>query len=227
MTRNTMLLAVLGAVLVVVLWYLFLFKPANDELAEVNTEIQTAQDQQQQLETQLERLRDIRQDVTSIEAELAAYNTVITPDPGLPSLLRQLQTAANDSALELLAVAPGEPAVLEEVPDLQSISLAVEVSGGYYQLVDFLRRIEDPVIVGRGVLIDGLQVTLDEYPTLSVSITARIFTTGEFGIVPQAPDEVPNPSADTNGTEAPTPGATEGVAETESPAALAPQEVAS
>ena len=172
-------------------------------------------------------MQAIRQDVTGIEADLAAYNTVITPDPGLPSLLRQLQTAANDSGLELQSVAPGEPAILAELPDIQSISLAVEVSGGYFQLVDFLRRIEDPIIVGRGLLIDGLEVSLDEYPTLTIGLTGRIFTTGEFGIVAEVPSEEPNPS--TNGVpgacESPT--ATETVTETVSPAALAPQEVAS
>lgn len=224
MTRNTAIVAVLAVVLIAVLWFMFLFKPASDELTQVNTEIADAQAQQQQLEGQLARLRDIRQDVTSIEAELAAYNTVITPDPGLPSLLRQFQTAANDSGLELMRVAPGQPAEIDGLPEIQAISLAVEVSGGYFQLVDFLRRIEDPIVVGRGVLIDGVQISLDEYPTLSIGITARVFTSAEFGIVPEATDE-PEPTTTVTETETEVP--TDEVTVTESPAALAPQEVAS
>ena len=226
MTRNTVLLAVLGAVLLIVLWFLFMFKPASDELAQVETEIQAAQDQQRQLETQIQGLQAIRADVTTIEAELAAYNTIIPDDPGLPALLRELQVAANESGLELLAVAPGEPAILEELPDILSMSLTVEVSGSYFQLVDFLRRIEDPVIVGRGLLIDGMEVAVDEYPTLTIGITGRVFTTGEFGIVADVPEEAPNPSTDgaPGATESPT--ATETGTETPSPAAQAPLEVA-
>ena len=127
MTRNTLLLAVLGAVLLIVLWFLFAFKPASDELADVNAEIQAAQDQQQQLETQIQRLQAIRADVTTIEAELAAYNTVIPDDPALPALLRELQVAADDSGLELRSVAPGETPNLARTPS-SSMSLSLRRS---------------------------------------------------------------------------------------------------
>lgn len=209
MTRNALLLAVLAAALLIVLWFLFLFRPASDELADVNAEIEAALEQQQQLEAEIQRLQDIRSNVTSIEADLAAYNAVIPQDPGLPSLLRQLQMAADDSGLELASVAPGEPAVVEELPDIRSIALTVEVRGGYFQVVDFLRRIEDPIVVSRGFLINGVDISLEEYPTLTVGLTGQIFTTGEFGIVPEEPDPTADPSPDANGTETPSPAAEE------------------
>lgn len=224
--NQTLLLVLLGVLLIGVLWFLFLFKPASDELAEVNAEITAAQDQQSQLNSQLAGLRSIRQDVTSIEATLAAYETLVTPDPGLPSLLRQLQLSADESGMDLVRVSPGEPLAVEEIEDILSISVAIEVNGSYFQLVDFLRRLEDPALVGRAILIDGLLAELPdgEYPTLSVGITARVFTSGEIGVIADEPDAAsPSP----NPTATPSPGATEGATETESPAALAPTEVAS
>lgn len=223
--NQTLLLVVLGVLLVGVMWFLFLFKPASDELAEVNAEIAATQDQQTQLRAEVNALHSVRQEVTSIEATMAAYQTLVTPDPGLPSLLRQLQMAANDSGMDLRRVAPGDPSPLDEIDDILSISLAVELDGGYFQLVDFLRRLEDPALVGRAILVDGLSVSLDEYPTLSVGMTARVFTTGEMGLIADAPTEDAAPAPDT--TESPSPGATDEVTSTESPAALAPTEVAS
>lgn len=224
---QTLLLVLLGVVLIGVLWFLFLFKPASDELGEVNAEITATRDRQVQLESELEGLRSIRQDVTSIEATLAAYETLVTPDPGLPSLLRQLQMSADESGMDLTRVAPGEPLALEEVDDILSISVAIELEGSYFQLVDFLRRLEDPALVGRAILIDGLLADVseeEEYPTLSVGMTARVFTTGEIDVIADEPDAAsPSPNA----TESPSPGATEGATATETPAALAPMEVAS
>lgn len=221
---QTLLLVLLGVLLIGVLWFLFLFKPASDELAEVNEEITATQDRQTQLNSELAALRSIRQDVTSIEATLAAYETLVTPDPGLPSLLRQLQMSADASGMDLERVSPGEPLPLEEIENILSISVAIEVEGGYFQLVDFLRRLEDPALVGRAILVDGIDVSLEEYPTLTVGMTARVFTTGEIGIIADEPDAAtPTP----NPTESPSPGATEGATDTESPAALAPTEVAS
>ena len=207
--RMTLLLVLLGAVLLVVLWYLFLFKPASEDLAQVNEEIEAAQAEQDQLRVQLAQLQDIRADSAELESTLAAYETLVPSGPGLPSLLRQLQTAANDSGMELRAVSPSAPSPLEfgedgpATADIQSISLTVELEGGYFQLVDFLRRVEDPVIVGRVLLVDALTVGLEEYPTLTVGITARAFTTGEAGGVPEAPTTAPTPSP--GGTESPEP----------------------
>lgn len=201
--NQTLILVVLGVVLIGVLWFLFLFKPASDELAEVNVEITSTQDRQTQLQAEVNALQEVRQEVTSIEATLAAYQGLVTPDPGLPSLLRQLQMAANDSGMDLRRVAPGEPTTIEEIEDVLSISLVVELEGGYFQLVDFLRRVEDPVIVGRVMLVDALTVGLDEYPTLTVGITARVFTTAETGADAEAPTTPPEPSpGDTESPEA-------------------------
>ncbi len=99
--------------------------------------------------------------------------------------------------------------------------------------MDFLRRLEDPALVGRAILIDGVNIALsEEYPTLTVGMTARVFTTGEIGIIADDPDDEATPAPTT--TETPSPGATETVTSTETevvtstetPAALAPTEVA-
>lgn len=220
--RMTYLLIALGGVLLVVLWFFFLYKPSSDELAQVNEEIEAVEMQQDQLRVQLAQLQSIREDSPGLESTLAAYETLVPSDPGMPSLLRQLQTAANDSGLDLRSVAPSEPSPIEYGEDapataeMQSISLAVELEGGYFQLVDFLRRVEDPVIVGRVMLVDALTVGLDEYPTLTVGITARVFTTAETGADAEAPTTPPEP----------TPGDTESPAATE-PATTPTEEVPS
>lgn len=218
MTRTNTLLVLLGTFLIVALWFVFLFRPASEELAQVEVEVQDAQSQQRELQSQLAQLQAVRADVPSIEAQLAAYRTLVTPDPGLPSLLRQLQVAVQDSGMELRAIAPSEPSPIEELPEIQSISVAIEVSGSYFQLVDFLRRMEEPALSGRAMLVDGFQVDVDEYPTLTVGLNARVFTTGEYGRVAETPGEL-EAEAQPGATETPTEGATEA----ETPASAAPE----
>ena len=94
-----------------------------------------------------------------IEALVAAADTIIPhDDPALPAAVRQLQVAANDSGASLVSVSMSRPEVTESTNEaavpagLATIGTTVTVSGGYFQLVDFLRRIEDPVISPRAVL---------------------------------------------------------------------------
>jgi hypothetical protein len=47
--------------------------------------------------------------------------------------------------------------------------------GGYFQVVDFLRRLEDPVVTPRGVLVQSVTASPGELPTLSVSVSVVMF----------------------------------------------------
>lgn len=178
MSRQAILLSILAAVLVVVAWFFLFFQPKNDEIAEIEEQIDQVQQEQQRLENRIEELREVRSEAPEIEARLAAAESVIPRDPALPSALRQLQLAADDSGVELVSVGPSAPAPAqgEDVPPgLAQLSLSVQIQGGYFQIVDFLRRVEDPTIVARGILWDSVSLSASEYPTLSASLSGRMF----------------------------------------------------
>lgn len=207
MNRQTLLVGLLAAVLVVALWWMFLFSPKQDELAEVQLEIDTALTEQAALQARIRTLQEVRNDAPQLEADLVAAETIIPREAALPSAIRMLAQAADDSGVSLVSITPGRPSQLATGPEgVAEISLAVAMDGSYFQIVDFLRRVEDPAIVPRAFLWEGMTLGIDEYPTLSGTLTGRM-----FAILPAVPTAV-LPDADT-----PAPTATETPSPTPSP----------
>ena len=194
MTRVQTLLSALAAVLLVVLFWLLLWSPQQDELETVRADIERSQDEQRQLAAERDQLRNVRDEAPEVEAELAAAAAVLPSDPALPAALRQLQLAADEAGVVLESVSPSRPTQVDEAdPGVSSIDVGLQLSGGYFQLVDFLRRIEDPEISPRGLIWGELALSRGDYPTLSASLSGSMFTR-----LPSIPTEEPEeaPPAD-------------------------------
>jgi Tfp pilus assembly protein PilO len=197
MNRTALVLSVLGAVIVIVLFSIFVFQPAREELAEVEDQIALEQTEQGRLEGEIERLRLVREQAPTVEAELAAADAIVPTDPALPALVRQLQLAADEAGITLASVTTSRPVALEGAPTegLSSIEVSTQLEGGYFQIVDFLRRIEDPAISPRGIEWVNTTVTRDDegYPDLSVTLAGRAYAVLE---VPVPPEPEPDPEAE-------------------------------
>lgn len=199
MTRQAAILSALGVVLILVLFYFFAFQPKNEELELIQEETDAAIAQQATLEARIAALQEVRLRAPEIEAALAAAESIIPREAALPSALRQLQLAADDSGVELISIAPGRPAVGEgEAAELSTLTLSLAVEGSYFQLVDFLRRIEDPAITPRGIEWTSGTVGASQYPVLSVALSGEMYA---LLATPPAPEESP--------TAEPAPGETE------------------
>lgn len=206
MSRVNALLAGLGAVLVIVLFWLFLWSPKTEEIEQTQTEIEAARTQQATLRTQIARLEDVRARAPEIEARLAAAESIIPRDVSLPAMVRQVQLDATDSGVELMSISPGQPvAFSEELANLARIPLSLQIQGSYFQIVDFLRRVEDPAITPRGIKWDSLNVIEEEYPVLLAVVGGEMYAVvPDLPVVQDAPGE-------------PTPGPTEGASPSPSP----------
>lgn len=195
MSRQMMLLAGLGAVLLLVVGYLFLIKPQQDEIADIQAEIEATQGQQVDVEAQIVQLEAVRARIPEVEAAIAAAETIVPRDDArLAAAVRQLQVAANESGVELTSVTMSRPSAVTDaaadVPaDLAAINLSVIIDGGYYQIVDFLRRLENPAISPRAILWSTSAVSVTEYPTLTANLTGSMYAYLEDPEV--APTEAP------------------------------------
>lgn len=177
MTRVQIILAALGAVLLVVLFWLLLWSPQQEELESVRGQIEDAQAQQSQLAAERDALRAVREEAPGVEAELAAASAVVPPDPALPSALRQLQSAADEAGVVLQTVSPARPSQVDGADQgVSRINVSAQVSGTYFQLVDFLRRIEDPEITPRGIVWNSVNLARAEYPTVTATLNGSMFT---------------------------------------------------
>jgi hypothetical protein len=200
MTRIQVFLAVLAALLVVVLFYFLAWQPQQEELERIEADIQAQLDLQTQLTAERNRLRAVREEAPELEAELASAAAIVPSDPAIPALLRQLQQVADDSGLVLRVVSPSRAVQIEDAdPGLSRLALSVQVEGTYFQIVDFLRRSEDPTLFARGVQWATATVTRDDedYPVLTATVGG--FTFADLPAPP--PEELPGEAPDGDGSE--------------------------
>lgn len=189
MKRVTLLLAGLGVLLIIVLWYLLIWSPRTDELETVEAQIADAQAQQAVARSRITALRGVREVAPQLQADLVAAETLLPRETALPSALRQLQQAADDAGATLVSVSPGRPSPVEGGgPQLYEMTLSAEIRGTYFQIVDVLRRIEDPAITPRGVLWDSMGLNISDAPELSASLGGRM-----FALLPDPPAPEPDP----------------------------------
>jgi Tfp pilus assembly protein PilO len=198
MKRPLLILIPLVAVVLIVVSFMFLIRPQMDQAAELRVEAEDLRTQQQQVRSQITALARVRETSPTIEAELAAISAIIPQDPALPSALRQFQMAAQDSGVTINSMSPSAPtsANISEAPNLASISWSLSIEGGYFQVVDFLRRLEDPVVTPRGVLVRSVTASPGELPTLSVSVSVVMFADLQQVPTDAPPDEPPADDAD-------------------------------
>jgi hypothetical protein len=178
MKRATLLLSFLGAILVVVAWYMLMWTPRAEALAQAETSIADVQAQQATTRTRIADLQGIREQAPQLQAELAAAESLLPRDTALPSALRQLQQAADASNATLVSVAPARPEVVEGAdPQLFQLPVNLELRGTYFQIIDVLRRLEDPSISPRGMVWDGATFEIDDAaPDLVVTLNGRMFS---------------------------------------------------
>ena len=206
MNRMAWVVAALGAVAVIALFFVLVFQPARAELAEVEDQIALEQAEQARLQGEIERLRSVRESAPGVEADLATADAIVPRDPALPALVRQLQSAADESGVTLTSVATSRPVELETPPveGLSSIAVNTQVEGGYFQIVDFLRRIEQPSITPRGLAWVNATVTRDDasYPDLNVSLAGQAYAVIAVPLPPEPEVEQEDAGDDDDDDEA-------------------------
>jgi Tfp pilus assembly protein PilO len=203
MKRNAIIGVIAGAIVIVLLWYVAVYKPKSDEISKVKDETATAERQQQDLEATLARLRELDDNAPQQQARLDVLNSAIPADPDLADFIFQANEAAAQSGVDWISVAPTPP-VPGAAGGPSVISLSLQVQGGFFQVLDYLNRLEDLdrlVVIGSINVVSGSDAgaagtgttpsTLstatsgDGAPTLTVTLDGQMYT--RTTAVPTAP----------------------------------------
>lgn len=207
--RMVVLLGVLVVLLVGLLWYFLLWTPNQDEITDLRAQTRNERQLADDARARAAQLREVRAQAPELEAALGTAAQLVPVELGLPAILRQVQSAAEDAGVTLqnLAPSPPEAAGSEELP-FDAVELSFNVEGTYFQLVDLARRLEDPALMGRGLTWRfGTFGIAEEFPSLSGSLAATVYArSSEPGAEEQAADaadqaEARPPSDDEPSTE--------------------------
>jgi Tfp pilus assembly protein PilO len=213
MTRAGWVIVAAAAVLIVVVWYFALYKPKSDDVASTKDEVAAAETEGQSLEATLARLQAI--DQPQQQATLERLNAAIPETPDLADFIFQANNAAAESGVDWLSISPSPPAA-SATGGPTEITLSIQVSGGFFQVLDYLNRLES---VPRLVVVDSVNVTAgggdaagtdaattqttlststsdSTTPTLNVTLSGKMFTRST---------DIPGAPGDTSGGTSTTP----------------------
>ena len=146
MTRRTeLVLAGVAALLVVALATLALIRPTRQATAEAHADRDAAISDSQSLRDQIKALEVLKPKEAELQAQAQLAKDEFPANPALPGLVDALQDAAGLAGVDLGSVAPGAPTASATNPQLAEIATTVSVGGGYFEIQDFLLRLENLV----------------------------------------------------------------------------------
>jgi len=195
--RRALIIAAVAAVLVVVVWYVALWSPRSSDLDEARDRKEAAEQQNRDLETRIDRLRAEQRREPELRAAAEKLRTAIPDQPNLAQFILDANDAAVRAGIDFISIAPSPPAAPTAAATTATtfagaaatgerpaeIALALQIQGGYFQVIDFLNRLND---LSRIVVLDGVNLSADTSARLSASLTARMFVQPEAVVVPGA-----------------------------------------
>jgi Tfp pilus assembly protein PilO len=208
--RTAPLLGGLSALLLAVAFYFLLYSPRVEDLELIRQETAQLETRRASLQNEVVVLREVEANQLQIRSALAKLEEYIPTGTAQSTAVRQFQLAADAAGVEITSVTFGSPTIVEGAPPtgvpetaLARIPVEMSLEGGYFQAVDFLRRIEvetsRAIYVGNFVAREGE----DSFPSLASTWIGELFAIVPIPAVPPVPGATPPPEAE---TEAPAEG---------------------
>jgi Tfp pilus assembly protein PilO len=202
--RTRLILAIAGAVLVVLLAFFLAIRPRQTELADVKIQVAAEEDRRLQLQADLDRLRALQQNEPQLRADLERIRALVPPEHEVPNFIFQVNQAANASGVEFVQITPELPKRPPEAAELAEVRIAIGGNGGYFAIQDFVRRL---YALDRAVRVDILTIGADEtQPGAALTMTVRIFFEVPGGVTSTVPT---SPTTTPTTAPAPSPAVTE------------------
>jgi Tfp pilus assembly protein PilO len=101
---------VLATVVVAAGWFMFVFRPAQANLGEVNDQVEQTVDQVSALQTKLAELQALKANEDEVRIQGQKMQAALPTDPKLADFIRLVQNAANEAGIDFVTVTPSLPA---------------------------------------------------------------------------------------------------------------------
>lgn len=174
MRRNVIIL-ILVLILIAVAYFFLIFQPQGQDIEDARLAADTMEQREAELQLELRRLESLKVQAPELQAKLQKLDSAVpTNDPQLAQFILLVEEAANTSGIDWLSIAPSVPSApaTQGPPTALEVSISMNVTGGYFQIQDFLVRLEN---LSRAVKIGTISLSPGELPTLSVGMQMKMF----------------------------------------------------
>jgi len=110
--RQWSVLTAVACLAVVAAGWFVIVKPQRTHAASLRSQAADVLQTNQTLQAQISHLRAQAKDLPAQQRKLAEIATKVPDSPALPTLIRQLSAAADSSGVNLVSLAPGQPALV-------------------------------------------------------------------------------------------------------------------
>jgi Tfp pilus assembly protein PilO len=138
--RGPIIAAVVSAA-VIALTILMVVLPKMSQVSKARADLSAAADQEQVLQGQLLALQDAQAAAPETKAQIAKLDNLVPPTADLPRLIRILSDVSDRSSVDFFTMSPSVPAA-DLAATFSTIITQVNVTGGYFSIIDFLYRLE-------------------------------------------------------------------------------------
>lgn len=216
MKRGLLVGIIAGGVVLVLLWYFVLFAPTSSNLKSTRAEVAATDSQNQELQNTIRRLKELSKNATQQAASLRTLRAAIPANPDLGEFILQANDIASASGIDFLSIAPSPPVASASGGPATTIAVTIQIDGGFFQVLDYLNRLED---LERLMLVDSINVATSTQssstggsssanstssaggaPDLSVTLIGRMFTTAGAPAVDGSTTTPTTPSGGTTST---------------------------
>jgi Tfp pilus assembly protein PilO len=216
---------ILACVVVAAGWFMFVFRPAQADLGEVNDQVSQTVDQVAALQKKLAELQALKANEAEVRAEGQKMQAALPTDPKLADFIRLVQNAANEAGIDFVTVTPSLPAAPTSgsapssastsatpppaassgdesqavapapVSPVQAISVQVNAKGRFFEMENFILKMEH---LARAMRIDDFSVTSEDSSGGGSPVLSTSMKMQIFMVNPQAAA----PAATTTGSTA-------------------------
>ena len=209
MKRNALIVIAATLLMVIVAWFFLIYSPKGDDLKTAQTAVATEEAKTQDLQNTLSRLQAQAKNASAQQALLRRFDQAIPKTPNEGEFIVEMRKIADSAGIEFLLITLSPPAAGGAS---SVIALNISISGSFFQVKNYLTKLEK---LERLVIIDGMNISpgggtaststgSSDTATLSVSLTARMFTRALPATAPGATPTTPTtPGTGTSSSTAP------------------------
>ncbi len=143
--RRELIASILVGVLILAGVWALLVRPKGGQAAAAQAGERAAIGQADTLRGQIRALEQVRSEAGSLRTRAREARDLFPAKPDLPDLTTALQRIADQAGVDLVSIQPSAPAASTASPDLATLTATVSVGGGYFEVEDFLARLENLV----------------------------------------------------------------------------------
>src|SRR5690348_15706444 len=198
--RDRLVIVIVALVAAIAASWLLVVSPKRDQAAKLGTKVASEQQALDTARTQLSQNAAASKQYASNYAALARLGEAVPASDDIPSLIIQLQDAADGAKVDFqslqngsgstpggaAAAAPAAGGATTGASSATGEQLSFSFSGSYFQLSNFFNKVQHFVTPnGNGVLVRGRLISLNSvnlapgsggFPQITAQITATIYT---------------------------------------------------